>query len=73
MTALTYNAFPREPSVSPYLPMDSAEGRKRDAPQKDVEDTAVYMVQFAGQPGAATAAEPRSSPSGSMPALPKGR
>jgi predicted dehydrogenase len=46
ITARTYNAFPREPSTSPYLPMDFAEGREGDPPEKDVEDTAVYMLQF---------------------------
>jgi predicted dehydrogenase len=48
ITARTYNAFPREPSTSPYLPMDFAEGRESDPPEKDVEDTAVYLAQFAG-------------------------
>lgn len=47
VTARTYNAFPREPSVSPYLPMDFAQGREDDPPEKDVEDTAVYLAQFA--------------------------
>jgi len=55
VTAHAYNAFPREPSVSPYLPMDFAEGRESDAPEKDVEDTAVYMLRFAGKPGGADA------------------
>jgi predicted dehydrogenase len=47
VVARTYNAFPREPSTSPYLPMDYAEGREGDSAEKDVEDTAVYMLQFA--------------------------
>ena len=55
VTALAYNAFPREPSVSPYYPMDFTEGREGDAPEKDVEDTAVYMLQFAVKPHAANA------------------
>ncbi len=47
VTARTYHEFAAQPSTSPYMDMDFAEGRTPDAPVKDVEDTAVYMVQFA--------------------------
>lgn len=46
VVARTYNEFAHQASTSPYKDMDFAEGRSGDAPVKDVEDTAVYMVQF---------------------------
>jgi predicted dehydrogenase len=46
VVARTYNAFPTAPATSDYYDMDFAEGRSCDEP-KDVEDTAVYLVQFA--------------------------
>lgn len=47
VTARTYNEFARQPSTSPYRDMDFTEGRIGDSEVKDVEDTAVYMLQFA--------------------------
>jgi predicted dehydrogenase len=46
VTARIYNEFATQVSTSPYKDMDTTEGRSEDAAVKDVEDTAVYLVQF---------------------------